>query len=87
MTGDLQAHPDGGGRHRWDKGGPVDHLGRRTITDPVPADYWPHRRTRPADAVTAVIPAVPDNRSHAEPPPTWPGPTTPTNTTREEQQA
>lgn len=29
------------GQHRWDKGGPVDHLGRRIVTNPVPADYWP----------------------------------------------
>ncbi|MBM0274112.1 hypothetical protein [Micromonospora tarensis] len=30
-----------GGRHRWDKGGPVDTVGRRIITNPVSRDYNP----------------------------------------------
>ena len=48
------------GRHHWPKRGPLDSVGRRIITDPVPADYWPPDvPRRDADAPTAVIPAVP----------------------------
>lgn len=36
-TGTKQARP--GGRHRWDKGGRVDAVGRRIITNPV-GDGW-----------------------------------------------
>ncbi|MEV4384372.1 hypothetical protein AB0J68_01385 [Micromonospora sp. NPDC049580] len=41
-----------GGRHRWNKGGPVDAVGRRIITNPVSVDYNP---LRPADR-TALAP-------------------------------
>ncbi|MEU5965932.1 hypothetical protein ABZ777_32405 [Micromonospora parva] len=39
-TGSTE-QPRQGGRHRWDKGGPLDNLGRRIVTNPVGVDYNP----------------------------------------------
>ncbi|XTZ17072.1 hypothetical protein ACQSSU_06745 [Micromonospora echinospora] len=49
------------GRHRWDKGGPLDEVGRRLIPADrrVPDTWWPPDVPRRCDADTAHIPPVP----------------------------
>ncbi|WP_432050277.1 hypothetical protein [Verrucosispora sp. NA02020] len=47
--------PTAAGRHRWDKGGPIDHLGRRTITNPAGPNYWPDGVPAQRTTDTAVL--------------------------------